>query len=569
MVGKDLLHSPLPPAEPTLLQNALLPDSEGGYKRADVLLKDGKIALIGPVGGDLPAPLTTPTPAVVDCTERMLLPGFVNAHMHSTQHWARGLIRPLPLELWVQQLIRHEPRGEAGWKGSASFTDTPAEAIGLSALHCGVESLLSGCTAVLDHVFVRHLDDLGAVVQAYKSLGVRAFIAPMLNDDAGMYQNYIPLVPDARARNAVCKTGCLCPGGMGPNGMFREKRGEHDPAKTAAALSLWRQCVERYHDPKNGIEIVIGPVTAYSASTELLRGAAELRREYNLCGHTHLLETRAQSLMARQVLPSGSAVRHLHEAGFLQGRGTSCAHAIWLDEDEMALMAEAGASVVHNPLSNLRLGSGVMPVEALCAAGVNVAVGCDGACSSDGQDILEALKIATFLPCITTSEYRRWPLARRAALTLAAKNGYAAVGMDGEAGELVVGMAADVTLWDLTSLALLPRTDPLSLLVMGSRAQAPGGGCALHSCWVRGIRVIAAGSPCGVDLAVLRRVIAEAQPEYRDVAITDPSASSATAACEVEYRAAMGLEPQLQVEPTSANLGTFPSGRVLYETALK
>ena len=80
-----------------------------------------------------------------------------------------------------------------------------------------------------------------------------------------------------------------------------------------------------------------------------------------------------------------------HDTGFLQGRGTSCAHTVWLDDEEIALMAKDGATAVHNPLSNVRLGSGVMPVKRFVDAGVFVAMGCDGSCSSDGQDMLEAL----------------------------------------------------------------------------------------------------------------------------------------------------------------------------------
>ena len=122
-----------------------------------------------------------------------------------------------------------------------------------------------------------------------------------------------------------------------------------------------------------------------------------------------------QALQARQFLPGGSAVKHLQQTGFLQVPGTSCAHCVWLDEEEMALMAQSGASVVHNPLSNLRLGSGVAPLSDYAAAGVNVAMGCDGACSSDGQDLLEALKLGTILQAVRTPEYRQWPTARHTA----------------------------------------------------------------------------------------------------------------------------------------------------------
>lgn len=231
-------------------------------------------------------------------------------------------------------------------------------------------------------------------------------------------------------------------------------------------------------------------------------------------------------------------------------------------------MASTGAVCVHNPLSNLRLGSGVMPVQEALKMGVTVAVGCDGACSSDGQDMLEALKLATLLPCVTTPEYREWPSPRQAALALAARNGYAAVGMAGKAGELAVGMAADLTLWDLTSLSMLPRTDPINLLILGSRTQAPGAGAGLHSAWVRGVQVVGQGAPLGVDLPSLREAISASQPAYRDPEITDPKTGPATAASEVEYRAAMGLDREGQQEATPPALRTYPQGRVLFDSTL-
>jgi len=176
----DGVVTPVSPAVPTLLNNVLFPTAEGSYSRFDVLLADGKIAFIGSA---LPAELDTPGLLRIDCTERLILPGFVNAHTHSVEHWVRGLIKPLPLELWVQALIRNEPRGDNGWFGADSYVQTPAEALKLSAIMGGVESLLSGCTAVIDHVFIRDLDDMAAVVEGYKAVGMRAFIAPMLGDE--------------------------------------------------------------------------------------------------------------------------------------------------------------------------------------------------------------------------------------------------------------------------------------------------------------------------------------------------------------------------------------------------
>lgn len=178
-----------PPPAPTLLRNALVPHAEGdGYSRRDVLIVDGLLKTIA--AGNSLAPPEAPG-RVIDCSQKMLLPGFFNGHTHSSEHWVRGLIKPLPLELWVLNLIEHEPRGGAGWHGADSYEKTPALAVGVSAMLCGVEALLSGCTAVQDHLWIRHADDMGAAVAAYKALGIRAFVSPMLSDDdlSQMYWN--------------------------------------------------------------------------------------------------------------------------------------------------------------------------------------------------------------------------------------------------------------------------------------------------------------------------------------------------------------------------------------------
>lgn len=554
---------PVAEARQTLLRNALVMSEGGGYERKDVLLDKGRISAVLKHSSD-PVSKHSENVDVVDCTDRLLTMGFVNAHTHSTEHWVRGLIRPLPLELWVQQLIRHTPIGSEGWHGSDSFKLTPSRALGISALMCGIESLLSGCTGVMDHVYVRGIEDVAEVVAAYRALGIRGFVAPMLNDDAEMYTNYIPLATDAVERN---KRGCggSCCGGMAEGGRFRERMGPRDAEMTKKMLDLWDEAARRFHDPDGGIHIVIAPVTAYNASLELLRGAAQLREKYGLAGHTHLLETRAQALMARQVLPSGSAVKHLREAGFLQLPGTSLAHSVWLDDEEIDILAECDAAIVHNPLSNLRLGSGIAPLRRYREKGVKVAYGCDGSASSDGQDMLEALKLSSMLQSITTPEYRDWEDPKRI-LREASENGYAAVGMQKEGGLLEVGRVADLSLWDLTALSLLPRTDPANLLVLGSRTQAPTAGSGLAEVFVRGRRVVQGGEPQGVDLPGLRSLLMRVQQEYRNPAVTDPSTDPGTAASEREYRAAMGLDERVAEPP--AKLRRYEQDRVVYPSDL-
>jgi len=588
-----------------LLANALIPDAnvDGKYERKDVVLENGVIARVRDArcaedNDDADAEATTTEEKkkgsskegkegekeeeyydeVIDCRERMLTPGLVNGHTHSVEHWLRGAIPPLPLEMWIFQLILHEPRGEKGWFGEKSWVETPSAMIALSSLLCGIETLLSGSTVIMDHLLCRNIDDVEAAVTAYKALGLRCFIAPMLNDDGTMYHNYVPLARDAKERLAKCGSCGMCGGLDGKTGCFRTEKSAYSKEALEKSLKLWEDAVEKFHDPENGVNIAIGPVTCFSASFDLLKGAAELRRKHNLCGHIHLLETRAQALQSKQFLNEngcdGSSVKLLEKSGFLSVPGTSLAHGVWLTDEECDIVSKADATIVHNPLSNLRLGSGVAPLRRYKNNGVKVCLGADGSCSSDGQDMLEVVKIANFLPCVETAEYRDWPSPRETYLKLGCENGYHSVNLGDKGGKIQEGMLADVCLWDLSALALLPKTDPLGLLARGSRAQSAGAGSVLAECWVNGKRVIKEGEICGCDVKLLRKIVSQAQDYvHESKTVLRPESYDLTRRAEREYRAAIGLDvvekeekKTKKMKKENAEHRDFPEdNRVLYD----
>ncbi|CAK9034894.1 unnamed protein product [Durusdinium trenchii] len=167
--------------------------------------------------------------------------------------------------------------------------------------------------------------------------------------------------------------------------------------------------------------------------------------------------------------------------------------------------------------------------------------------SSDGQDMTEALKLSCLLSPLTSTDYHKW-LTTRETLRMASEGGYMAMGMEG-AGRIEVGCAADVTLWDLTAMSMLPRGDPASLLVLGRPQQGPSqAGSALHSTFVRGRRVLSCGLPLGCDLHRLREVLwsrttSRLTGAAADAPETRPSAGMQRAAA-TEYRGALGLDGQ-------------------------
>lgn len=461
------------------IQNVLIP-TEDGYATVDVQIQADRIRAI--------APSLEPSGTVIDGRNKLLLPGFVNAHTHSSEMWQRGLIPPLPLELWLAELY--------------DFTPLDPEQVYLSALGTAIETLLTGGTTVVDHLVLipgQEAETIAAAVRAYQTVGIRAFVGPLIQDES---------------------LGAAVPAGG--------EEAQQTPylRSTAATLDLVRDAVEKFHRPDDGINIMVAPTGFQLCSDELFEGGIELSDRHQLCRHAHLLESRAQKMLAYEKYGC-SAVKHLKQIGFL-GPRTSLAHCVWLDDDDVALLGATGSTVVHNPLSNLRLGSGIAPILKYRAAGVNVAFGCDGAASNDSQDVLEAIKIGSILHNTTDLDYRHW-ITPRQAVTMAAHGGATGLNMGDEMGKLAVGQKADLVLYDLTHLSLLPRTDPIGLLVLGRPTQV------VDRVWVNGKPLIADGSPTTIDLDGLKQELFD-RSQW-----TVNRQSPTVAEMEMRYRGVMGL----------------------------
>lgn len=437
------------------IQSALIPVHQG-YATVDVQIIDGRIAAI--------APNLNTVGTIVDGRNKLLLPGFVNAHTHSSEMWQRGIIPPVPLELWLAELY--------------DFAPLDPEQVYLSALGTAVETLLSGGTSVVDHLVLipgKEIETIVAAVRAYQEAGIRAFIGPLIQDE-------------------------MMAAGIPSGGATEQALEESYSRPTTEILEMMQAAVQQFHNPEHGVSIMVAPTGPQLCSDQLFEGCIELSDRHKLCRHTHLLETKAQRLLAQEKY-GRSAVAYLKQIGFLNS-STSLAHCVWLDDADIGILAETQSTVVHNPLSNLRLGSGIAPILKYRQAGVNVTFGCDGASSNDSQDLLEAIKIGSILHTVTNSDYRYW-ITPRQAVEMASLGGATGLGIANELGSLTVGKQADLVLYDLTNLSLLPRTDPIGLLVLGRPTQA------VDSVWVRGDRVVANGKVTAVNLNDLRSQLFE------------------------------------------------------------
>lgn len=461
------------------VQNALIPIDKS-YDTVNVQIEGVSITAI--------APQLEVIGTAIDGQKKLLLPGFVNAHTHSSEMWQRGLIPPVPLELWLAELY--------------DFAPLDPEMIYLSALGTAVETLLSGGTSVVDHLVLipgQELETIAAAVRAYKEVGIRAFVGPLIQDQA-----MTAGIPDGEsARN-------------------------HSPyfRSTAATLELMAEAVAQFHRPDEGVNILVAPTGIQLCSDALFEGCIQLSDRHNLCRHAHLLETKAQKQLAQEKYGC-SGVEHLKRIGYLGDR-TTLAHCVWLNDLDIAILAESQSTVVHNPLSNLRLGSGIAPLLKYRQAGVNVTFGCDGAASNDSQDLLEAIKIGAILHNITDVDYHHW-ITPRQAVEMASLGGAKGLNMSAQLGSVTVGKKADLVLYDLTSLSLLPRTDPMGLLVLGRPTQA------VHSVWVNGKQVVADGKVTTINVDDLRQEL------YNRSQWDTHRQSPTIPQIEAHYRTVMGL----------------------------
>ncbi|GAX40804.1 amidohydrolase [Tolypothrix sp. NIES-4075] len=469
------------------IKNVLIP-VENGYDTVDVQVVDN--AYTSGVGAAIAAisPRIDATNSAIDGKNKLLLPGFVNAHTHSSEMWQRGIMSVFPLELWLAELY--------------DFAPLDIEKVYLSALGTAVETLLSGGTTVVDHLVLipgKELETIASAVKAYKEVGIRAFVAPLIQDEsltAGI-----------------------------PSG---ESKQIHEPyfRSTQATLEIIAEAVKQFHRPEEGINIATAPTGIQLCSDALFSGCIELSEKYNLCRHSHLLETKAQEKLAQEKYGC-SAVEHLKRIGYLGDR-TTLAHCVHLTDADITILAETKSTVVHNPLSNLRLGSGIAPILKYRQAGVNVTFGCDGASSNDSQDLLEAIKIGSILHNVTDSDYQHW-ITPRQAVEMASLGGAKALNMTDELGSLSVGKKADLVLYDLTSLSLLPRTDPIGLLVLGRPTNV------VDNVWVNGKQIVADGKVKTIDVDNLRQEL------FNHSQWQTTRKSQTVARIEAHYRTVMGL----------------------------
>lgn len=410
-----------------LIQDALIVtmNDQGDVIENGAIVIDGnRLTYVGPREW-LPA---GPFDKTIDASRRIAMPGLVNAHCHSPANLVRGMMPSKPLEIW-----------RAYYR--ASLRDMREDDFYASALLGGMEMLKNGATTVLDHFAgsaACRFMGAGAAIQAMRDMGLRHVAALTVTDKN--YEDTIPLGrTDASLSDEI-------------------KRMSASEAKTTKAwLEECEEFIETFHAPEKLTTACPGPSAVQRCTDELLTGCAEISRKRNLPLHIHLAETRAQQVQGDAIY-GHSLLQHLDSLGVV-GAHLSCAHSIWIEDNDVTLFAKRGATPVHNPASNLRIGSGLAKVKEFAAAGVHVGLGTDGAASNDNQNMFDAVRLVTLIHNHAGTDFTQW-ITPAQALAMATRNGARAFGLN--AGMLAAGKLADLVLLRRDTPAYRPMNDVIS-----------------------------------------------------------------------------------------------------------
>ena len=386
---------------------------------AGVVLRDHALGIrdgqIAWLGPRERAPQATTVRELPDC---LLCPGLINAHGHAAMTLMRGLADDLPLMTWLNE---HIWPTESRWVDEAFVRDGTDLAI--------AEQLKGGITCYADQYFFPR----EACDRVHRS-GIRAQVSVPLLDGP---------MPGART----------------------PEDGLHQAIELFGDLR---------HHPR--ISIALGPHAPYTVSDENLEKIRVIADQLDAPLHMHIHETAGE--IAQAVADTGERpLDRLARLGLL-GPSLQAVHMTQIDDDDLALLVESNTSVIHCPESNLKLASGFCPVERLWQAGVNVALGTDGAASNNDLDLLGEMRTAALLAKAVAGSASALDAHR--ALRMATLNGARALGLEAVTGSLEVGKAADIIAVDLSGLAQQPVHDPVSQLIY-----ATGRDCVRHV-WVAG-----------------------------------------------------------------------------------
>ncbi|MBW1898789.1 MAG: amidohydrolase [Deltaproteobacteria bacterium] len=393
-------------ADILVINGTLLPLDQSGtiIEKGSVAVKEGKIVAAGPCE----EMASWRSKEMIDAGGCIVMPGLVNAHTHLPMSLFRGLADDLPLMTWLNEYI---------FPAEASHVNP--ETVRIGALLSCAEMLLSGTTTCCDGYFfedsvARSVFEVG--IRGVLGQGVIDYPAPGVPEPSKNIEHAVSFVKTWKGKTPLITPSIFC------------------------------------HSP-------------YTCSKETLAAAAGEARSRDVLFQIHVAETRSEH--ERMKKEKGlSPVQYLDKIGVL-GPGTLLIHAVWVDEEDIRIIADSGAGIAHNPESNMKLASGIAPVPEFIKEGLTVGIGTDGCASNNNLDLFAEMdstaklhKVNTFDPTVMSAE---------TVLNMATQGGARAIGLESQIGSLEVGKQADLIVVDMQKPHLVPMYNPVSHLVYAAK----------------------------------------------------------------------------------------------------
>jgi len=407
-----------------LIRNPLLiatmNDNHQEFRGGHIYIEGNRIVSVGP------EPLDRPADKVIDATNMVVLPGFINTHHHLFQSLTRNvpLMANAPLFEW---LTNHYEI----WR------EIRTEGIRVSAKTALLEMMKSGVTTSSDHLYLYPSEAdpelMDAEIDSAHELGIR--------------------FQPTRGSMSLGKSH----GGLPPDDIIQT---EDEIRKDVIRV------LEKYHDPDFGamVRISLAPCSPFNVTPSEMKSTVEFAKANQLRIHTHLAETLDEEEFCLSEFGK-RPVDYMADLGWINGDAWF-AHAIHLNDDEVRRFAEVGVGISHCPSSNMRLGSGIARVKELMQEGAAVSLGVDGTASNDSGNMLMEIRKAMMISRLRDRDY--W-LTAREALWLATRGGARVLGRD-DIGELAPGKCADLVMFDVNRLEYAGgMSDPLAALVFSVR----------------------------------------------------------------------------------------------------
>jgi 5-methylthioadenosine/S-adenosylhomocysteine deaminase len=376
---------------------------------------------------------------IIDGSARhLLIPGLINAHFHSPANHLKGSLPSMPLELFM---LFESP-------ADSELAPTPREAY-LRTMLAALEMLRTGTTSVQDDAFLMPYptpEIIDAVMRAYADCGIRASVAldqPELQESAKL--PFLELATDTE-RNGILSE----PAPLGRDGL----------------LEMYDHLIATWHGAEGGrLTAAVSISAPQRVSAEYFQELDELSRSHGIPLFAHMLETKVQRALAneQQRFAGRSLVEYTADLGLLSER-MNVIHAVWVDDHDLGLIADAGAIIAHNPVSNLRLGSGVAPFRRMKDFGITVALGTDEAICDDSANLWGVVKTAGLIHNVSGLDSETWPTAGEVLDSLWA-GGASALLKSSELGAVRAGFLADLTMLDLHTVPFTPLNDLRAQLV--------------------------------------------------------------------------------------------------------